>query len=50
VKLDVRIPYNVFMNEAKDFSDTVKQDFFKTSLFGKEFKLEKDHIHTQIRI
>ena len=38
--VDVKIPLTMFEHEARDFVHHNLMDFYKTGMFGKEFKLE----------
>lgn len=49
-RIDTRVSVAMFMQEARDFPERVRQDFFKSALFNKDFKLEGDSILSSIRI
>jgi len=45
-RIHVEIPKHVFMEEARDFQQHNVEQFFLSSLFTKEFRLEGDSIKT----
>ena len=49
-KIDVAIPLDIFENEARDFSNHNVSEFYKSSVFNKEFAIEGRSIRTQAKI
>ena len=49
-KIEVKIPLEQFEHEARDFSSHNVHDFFKSGIFGKDFRLEGRYIHTTTKI
>lgn len=49
-KIDVQVPIDTFEHEARDFANHNLQDFYKSSHFNKDFKIEGRHIVTTTKI
>lgn len=49
-RIEVYIPLEQFEHEARDFSNHNVSDFFKSSHFSKDFKIEGRQIKTATRI
>lgn len=49
-KVDVRIPIDTFEHEARDYAHASLTDFYKSSLFNKDFKFDGRHILTTTKI
>jgi hypothetical protein len=49
-KIEVHIPMEQFEHEARDFSHHNVNDFFKSSMFNKDYKIDGRFIKTSTKI
>ena len=49
-RIEVKIPIDQFEHEARDFSSHNVSDFYKSGMFGKDFRIEGRYIFTTAKI